>query len=170
MLIQKKLTIVGVAAMLVVGLSTFGAVALAQQTQPSVQNPAAGVRQARRAGIRRAMRRRAMGGMLRGLNQLNLTAEQKQQAHSIIQANLQNTKTQRQEMRQLTRQWRQGTLTPEGLAKAKELRTQLTETRKAVRTQLAGILTPEQKTKLEEMIKARKANHGLVGRRNQTPN
>jgi Spy/CpxP family protein refolding chaperone len=108
--------------------------------------------------------------MLRVLNQLNLTADQKQQARTIIQTNLQSTKTQRQEMRQLTQQWRQGTLAPEGLARAKELRRQLAESRRGVRTQLAGILTPEQKAKLEEMIKTRQANHGLFGPQGQRPN
>ena len=77
MLLRKKMTIVGLAATLVLGLATFGTVALAQQTGTSAQNPAAGVRQARRAGMRRGMRRREMGGRRRVLNQLNLTAEQK---------------------------------------------------------------------------------------------
>lgn len=168
MFLRMKLTVVGLAFGLLLGLATFGTVTFGQQSQPSVQNPGAGI-QARRAAMRRAMRRRAMAGMFRVLNQLNLTVEQKQQARSIIQTNLQGTETQRQEMRQLTQQWRQGTLTPEGLARANELHKQLAETRRAERAQLAAILTPEQKAKLEEIIKGRRANHGLFGRRNQTP-
>ncbi len=156
-------------AALAVSLFVFGGVAVAQQTQ-SAQTPAAATQQARRAGMgRRGMQRRAMP-MLRILNQLNLTADQKQQARSIIQTNLQGTKTQRQEMRQLSQQWRQGTLTPEGLTRANELHKQLGESRKGVRTQLAGILTAEQKTKLEEIIKTRRANHELLGPRGQRPN
>ena len=102
--------------------------------------------------------------MFRILRQLNLTDAQKQQVRSIMQTNLQSTKPQRQELRQLTQQWRQSTLSAEGLARANELRKQLREGRKAVRVQLVGILTPEQKTKLEnleEMLKARRANHGF---------
>jgi len=108
--------------------------------------------------------------MVRAMRQLNLTVEQKQQVRSIIQANLQRTRAQRQELRQLTRQWRQGTLTAEGLARASELRKQLREGQKAVRGQLTGILTPEQKAKLEEMIKTRRANHGMFQRQGSRPN
>lgn len=166
MFLRTKFLVAGLA----VSLSGFG-VALAQQTKPSVQTPATEAQPARRAGMaRRGMQRRARQPMFRVLNQLNLTADQKQQARSIIQTNLQSTKTQRQEMRQLTQQWRQGTLTPEGLTRAKELRGQLAESRKGVRTQLAAILTPEQKTKLEEIIKTRRANHGLNGSKGQRPN
>ena len=165
MFLRSKLTVAG----LMLGLATFGAAAFAQQ--PQTNNPVTGVQQPRRSGpARRAMRRRARLGMFRALRQLNLTDDQKQQARSIIQGHLQSTKAELEELRQLTQQWRQGTLTPEGLARAKELRTQLAQTRKAVRAQLAGILTAEQKAKLEEMIKTRRANHGLFGRQNQTPN
>jgi Spy/CpxP family protein refolding chaperone len=108
--------------------------------------------------------------MFRILRQLNLTDQQKQQARSIIQTNLQSTKAQRQELRQLTQQWRQNTLSAEGLARANELRKQLREGQKAVRDQLTGILTPEQKAKLEEMIKTRRANHGLFGPQGSRPN
>jgi Spy/CpxP family protein refolding chaperone len=165
MFLRTKLSLAGLA------VSLSGGVALAQQTQPSVQTPATGVQQTRRAGIaRRAMQRRARQPMFRVLRQLDLTDQQKQQARSIIQTNLQSTKAQRQELRQLTQQWRQSTLSPDGLARATELRKQLREGRKAVRDQLTGILTPEQKAKLEEMIKTRRANHGLFGPQGPRPN
>ncbi len=163
MLLRTKATIAGI----IFGLTSFGAGALAQQPQPNTSG--ATVQQQRRAGVRRrALRRRARMGMLRGLRQLNLTDQQKQQARTIIQTNFQSTQTQRQELRQLMQQRRAGTLDANGQARAKELRTQLLDGRKAVRTQLAALLTPEQKAKLEEMIK-RRANHGRFGRRNQTP-
>lgn len=165
MFLRTKLSVAGLA------VSLSGGVALAQQTQPSVQNPAAGVQQTRRAGMaRRVMKRRARQPMFRVLRQLNLTDQQKQQVRSIVKTNLQSTKEQRQELRQLTRQWRQSTLSPDGLARANELRKQLMEGRKAVRDQLTGILTPEQKAKLEEMIKTRRANHGLFERQGPRPN
>jgi Spy/CpxP family protein refolding chaperone len=165
MLLRTRLAVAGLA----LAFASAGAVVFAQQPQKT--DPATGVQQPRRPGMaRRAMRRRARLGAFRVLRQLNLTDEQKQQARSIRQKNRQSTEAQRKELRQLTQQWRQGTLTPEGLGRAKELRSQLAETRKVMRTQLDGILTAEQKAKLEEMLKARRANHGLSGRRNQTPN
>ena len=166
MFLRTKLSVAGLA----VSLSAFGGVALAQQTQSSVQNPA-GTQQTRQAGMaRRAMQRRARQPMFRALRQLNLSDQQKQQARSIIQTNLQSTKAQRQELRQLTAQWRQSTLSPDGLARANELRKQLREGREAMRGQLSGILTPEQKAKLEETIKTRRANRGMFQRQGPRPN
>lgn len=150
----------------------FGAVAFAQQTSPQTQNPTAGVQRRRGSGQmnrRGAIRRR---GVVGGLRQLNLTDAQKQQARTIIQGNRTNpnTKAAREELAKLRSQRRDGTLTPEGMARAKELRKQFQESRQGVRNQLNGILTPEQKTKLEEMIKARRANHEKFGPRGQMPN
>ena len=161
-----KATIAG----LILGLA-FGAVAFAQQQQTQNQTP--GVQKRQGFGLmarRRAMRRRAMMGGFVVLRQLNLTDAQKQQARTIVQGNFASTKASRQELAQLRSQWRAGTLTPEGLARAKDLRTQLQESRQGVRSQLTGILTPEQKAKLEEMIKTRRANHEKLGPRRQLPN
>lgn len=159
---------------LIFGLA-FGAVAFAQQTSPQTQNPTPGAQQRQGFGQmdrRRAMRRRGMMGGFRVLRQLNLTDAQKQQARTIIQNNLTNTNTKaaREELAKLRSQRRDGTLTPEGMARAKDLRKQFHESRQGVRNQLAGILTPEQKAKLEEMIKTRRANHEKLGPRRQIPN
>src|SRR6266581_1176492 len=146
---------------LIFGLA-FGAVAFAQQTSPQTQNPTPGAQQRQgfgQMGGRRAMRRRGMMGGFGALRQLNLTDAQKQQARTIIQGNIASTKASREELAKLRSQRREGTLTPEGMARAKELRKQFHESRQGVRNQLAGILTPEQKAKLEEMIKTRRANH-----------
>jgi len=155
MFLRTKLTVAG----LMLGLVTCGAVAWAQQPRIS---PDAVAQQANRPSpAQNAMRR---SPILRVLRQLNLTDAQKQQMRTIFRTSFQTTKAQRQELRPLTRQWREGTLTAEGLVRANELHKQLNEARKSMRTQLAGILTPEQKTKLEEIIKTRKANHGLFQR------
>jgi len=155
MFLRTNLTVAG----LMLGLATCGAVALAQQ--PRI-NPDTVAPQARQSNpVQNAMRR---SPVLRVLRQLNLTDAQKQQMRTIFRTTFQTTKAQRQELRPLTRQWREGTLTAEGLARANELHKQLNEARKSMRTQLAGILTPEQKTKFEEIIKTRKANHGLFQR------
>src|SRR6185369_1335744 len=96
--------------------------------------------------------RRRMGDRRPGaLQQLNLTDQQKEQMRAVMMANRQNFQAQRNEMRQLNQQWRQGTLSPEGLERAKALRAQLIENRKAMRSQMEGVLTNEQKTRMEEM-------------------
>ena len=151
----------------------FGAVASAQQPVPRTQNQTPGAERRQgmgQMGRRRAMRRRAMMGGLRVLRQLNLTDAQKHQARTIVQSNFASMKATRQELAKLRTQRREGTLTPDQIARAKELRQQLQESRKGVRTQLAGILTPEQKVKLEEMIKTRRANHEKFGPRREMPN
>jgi Spy/CpxP family protein refolding chaperone len=159
---------------LIFGLA-FGAVAFAQQTSPQTQNPTTGAQQRQgfgQMGKRRAMRHRGMMGGFRVLRQLNLTDAQKQQARAIIQNDVTNTNTKaaREELAKLRSQRREGTLTPEGMARAKELHKQFKESRQGVRNQLAGILTTEQKAKLEEMIKTRKANHEKLGPRRQMGN
>lgn len=159
---------------LIFGLA-FGAVAFAQQTSPQTQNPTPGAQRRQgfgQMGRRRAMRRRGMMGGFRVLRQLNLTDAQKQQARTIMQSNFANTnmKAAREELAKLRSQHRDGTLTPEGMARAKELHKQFQESRQGLRNQLAGILTPEQKAKLDEMIKTRRANHEKLGPRRQMPN
>jgi Spy/CpxP family protein refolding chaperone len=62
-------------------------------------------------------------------------------------------------------QRRTGTLTPEGQARAKQLRQQLMESRKGVHTQMQNVLTAEQKAKLQETRELRRANHQRFGRR-----
>src|SRR5713226_3128269 len=145
-----------------------GAVAFAQQTSPQTQSGTPGVQRPEgfgQIGKRRAMRRGGMMGGFRALRELNLTDAQKQQARTIIQSSFANpnTKAAREELAKLRSQRRAGgTLTPEQIARAKELRKQFRESRQGVRNQLAAILTPEQKAKLEEMIKTRRANHRKV--------
>lgn len=160
-MLRIKLTV----SALIIGLTAGGSAVLAQQ--PQTNNPAITTQQPGRAGLmRRGMRRRARRGRLRMLRELNLTDQQKEQVRSIIQTQAQSTRTQRQELRGLTQQWRAGTLTPEGLARAKDLRAQLMESRKGVHAQMMNVLTAEQKAKLEEIRKTRRANHEMFGRRN----
>lgn len=157
-----KLTVAG----LICGL-VFGVVAFAQQPTAQTQSPTVQQRQGfRRMARRRAMRRWAMMRFA-VLRQLNLTDAQKQQARTIIQSNFANTKATREELAKLRGQRREGTLTADQIARAKELRAQLQEARKGARTQLTSILTPDQKAKLEEMIKNRRANHEMFAPRRQ---
>ena len=157
MFLRKKVTV----SALILSLGACGATAMAQQSQStapgaSTQQPEPGARGARRRG---------RIGRQRALAEMNLTDAQKQQVRTIIQTQAQNTKPQREELRQLMQQWRTGTLTPEGQARAKELRQQLMESRKGVHTQMQNVLTAEQKVKLQEMREQRRANHQIFGRR-----
>jgi len=160
MFLRRKLTV----SALILSLGACSATALAQQTQPA--NPGASAQQPGRVSSdRRGGRRRARFGRQRALAQINLTDAQKQQVRTIIQTQAQNTKPQREELRQLMQQWRTGTLTPEGQARAKQLRQQLRESRKGVHTQMQNVLTAEQKAKLQETRELRRANHQRFGRR-----
>jgi Spy/CpxP family protein refolding chaperone len=159
MFLRTKVTV----SALILSLGACSPTALAQQQQPS--SPAVSAQQPGPAGLRRGMRRRARPGRQRGLAQINLTDPQKQQVRTIIQTQAESTKTQREELRQLMMQWRTGTVTPEGQARAKELRQQLMESRKGVHTQMQNVLTAEQKAKLQEMRELRRANHQKFGRR-----
>ena len=164
MFLRKKLTV----PVLILSLGACSATALAQQTRStdlgaSTQQPA---QQPGSAGLaRRGERRRGKGGKQRALAEINLTDAQKQQVRAIMQTQAQKTKPQREELRQLMQQWRAGTLTPEGQARAKELRQQLMESRKGVHTQMTNVLSAEQKAKLQEMRELRRANHQRFGRR-----
>jgi len=153
MFIRTKLALAGLAATLTI----FGGSALAQQTQP----PNNSATQAQRDPQMRKMKRRGMrGGMARGLRQLNLTDQQRQQMRSIAQTQAQSTQAQRQELRQLMEKRRTGTLTPQEETRARELRQQLMQSRQGVHTQMLAVLTPEQKSQLEQMKKARRENRG----------
>lgn len=153
---RSRLKISGV----MLGLLVLGGGAASSASGQQTQNNNVAAPPQRRAQMRRTMmRRRAMGGMMRGIRQLDLTDQQKQQLRSIRQMQGQGTQAPRQEMRQLMQKRRAGTLTPQEEARAKELWQQLMQSRQGVRTQLMTVLTAEQKAKLEEMIKTRRANH-----------
>jgi len=149
MSLLKKLAILAI-------LFAFTSVGAVYAQQPQSNAPAAGNPQARRMMRRKMMRRREGMGALRGFRQLNLTDQQRQQTRSI-----------RQELRQLMEQRRAGTLTADNQARAKELHRQLMQGRQNMRTQLSALLTTEQKTKLDELIKARRAQ--MLERRNTAP-
>ena len=157
MFLRKKVTV----SALILSLGACGATAMAQQSQSTA--PAASTQQPEPGA--RGARRRGRIGRQRALAEMNLTDAQKQQVRTIIQTQAQNTKPQREELRQLMQQWRTGTLTPEGQARAKELRQQLMESRKGVHTRMQNVLTAEQKIKLKEMRELRRANHQRFGRR-----
>src|SRR6185503_8120637 len=112
---------------------------------------------------RRGMRKFGHGP-LAGLRELNLSDEQQKQVRAIMERNLNNTKTLREELRTLGQKRFEGTLTPEEQARAKDLHQQMAQSMKSAMTEVQGILTAEQKTKLEEFRQEQGPRHGRRGR------
>ncbi|MEK6334372.1 MAG: Spy/CpxP family protein refolding chaperone [Acidobacteriota bacterium] len=161
---RTKLTLAGLALTLVAA-SVAGA--QTQKPQSSTQDPAAGAETQRRFGRGEGRRGRARFGHapLAGLRELNLTADQQQQVRSIMERNLNSTKTLREELRTLGQKRSEGTLTPEDQARAKELHQQMAHSRRGVMAEVQGILTTEQRAQLEEFKKDRAEKGERFGRR-----
>lgn len=146
-------------AILLLGLIvTSGTAAFAQQSPQQSPAPDANTIEQRHG---RRMRKHAgrmgehMGQALLRLyeRELNLTDAQKQQATAIYERYLANTKTQRDELRQLHEQREQQDALPnrDTMEKARQLRTEIRQATESMRTELQSILTPEQRTKLEQL-------------------
>jgi Spy/CpxP family protein refolding chaperone len=169
MFLRTKLTFTGLSLGL---LTAFGAVAQAQQPQPSTQNQTPGTEAARPFGRRegRGFRRRSGPGGnfgLRLLSGLNLTDDQKKQVHAFIEQTFQSRKAEREELRQLVEKRRQGTLSADDQARARTLHQQMRASMADTETKIAAVLTAEQKAKAEELIKERKANFERFGGRHR---
>jgi periplasmic protein CpxP/Spy len=102
----------------------------------------------------------------RAFSQLNLTDAQKQQIDDIRQRYAQNTKAQRDELRQLFAARQQGTLTADQETRAQQLRTQLRESNEKMHAELLAVLTPEQRDQLKQLheqfkqqMQERRAHH-----------
>ncbi len=89
------------------------------------------------------------GGMMRVMQELNLTEEQKTQIHSIRDANKPDHTTH-DEMRTLFEAKRSGTITAEQQARLDTLKEQGKAKAKGVHEQILNVLTAEQKTQLEQ--------------------
>jgi Spy/CpxP family protein refolding chaperone len=167
MFIRTKLTFAALSLGL---LTTFGAIAQAQQPQPSTQNQTPGTEAGRRFGRKegRAFRRGpSPGGNFgpRVLRELNLNDDQRKQVRGIVEQTFAGNKSVREELQQLGEKRRQGTLSAEDQARAKTLHQQIRASMRDTEMKLAAVLTAEQKAKAEELRKARKANHERLGGR-----
>jgi Spy/CpxP family protein refolding chaperone len=163
MFLRNKLTLVGLALVLLTGL---GAAVQAQQPQPSNRDKTPGneTRPFGRGDERRGMR--SFGrAPLAGLRELNLSDDQKQQVRAIMERNFESTKAVREELRTLGQKRFEGTLTPEEQTRAKNLHQQMAQSMKTAITEVQGILTAEQKAKLEQLRKEEGPKRGRHGRR-----
>lgn len=167
MFLRTKLTFTGLSLGLLI---VFGAVAQAQQPQPSTQNQTPGTE------ATRPFRHREGRGFRRGpdpggnfgprlLSELNLTDDQKKQVHTIIEQTFQSRKAEHEELRQLGEKRSQGTLSTDDQERARTLHQQMRASMADTETKIAAVLTAEQKAKAEELIKDRKANFERFGGR-----
>jgi Spy/CpxP family protein refolding chaperone len=102
----------------------------------------------------------------RALSQLNLTDAQKQQIAALRQRYAENTKPQRDQLRQLFAARQQGTLTADQETQAQQLHTQLRESNEKLHAELLAVLTPEQRDQLKQLheqfkqqMQERRAHH-----------
>ncbi|MBA3257187.1 MAG: Spy/CpxP family protein refolding chaperone [Pyrinomonadaceae bacterium] len=157
---------------LVISLTlAFGAIAYGQQPQTPAQDGGIRGEGMRQRGGRSHERMGRSGrhgfGKFRGLRELNLTDEQRQQQQAIVQRHLAIVKAQREELFNLREKRAQGNFTAEDGARAKALRQEIHDSMQSVHTEIESILTPEQRTKLEQFKTERKARHDEVLKRRQ---
>ncbi|MCM3900400.1 MAG: Spy/CpxP family protein refolding chaperone [Pyrinomonadaceae bacterium] len=148
-----------------------GAVAYGQQPQSPAQDGDLR-RQTMRQREGRSQERIGRGGRygfgkFRGMRELNLTDEQRQQQRAIFQHHLESIKAQREELFKLREKREQGSFTDEDKARAKALRQEIHNSMQGVETEFENILTPEQRTKLEQFKTERKARHDEMLKRHQ---
>lgn len=149
---------------------SFGAMAFAQQPQTPAQDGPRGESTRSREG--KSHERMGRGGRngfgkLRGMRELNLTDDQRQQQRAIVQRHLESVKAQREELIKLGEKRAQGSLTAEDGARAKALRQEVHESMRGAYTEIESILTPDQRTKLEQVKTERKARRDEMMKRRQ---
>ena len=137
---------------LLVGLAAFLSVAaFAQASAPQQSGTGDDKPHARHGKMGRMGERggRQMGQ--RGLRRLSLSDAQREQLRDIEARYSQNSKAQREELRQLFELRRQGTaLTPEQQARAEQLRAALRDDGERMRNEILGVLTAEQREQLKQ--------------------
>lgn len=157
---------------LVISLTlAFSALAYGQQPQTPAQD--GGIRKEgmrhREGRSHEGMGRRGRDGFgkFRGMRELNLTDEQRQQQRAIVQRHLESVKAEREELFKLGEKRTQGNLTAEDGARAKALRQEIHDSMQGAHTEIESILTPDQRTKLEQFKTERKALHDEMLKRRQ---
>jgi Spy/CpxP family protein refolding chaperone len=176
---KRKLISAVTSAFAVAAFSTFAA---AQDTNTTKEDNSMQKQEMReRRGGKRGFGGKGMRGgkhgggdkmMLRGLGRLNLTDAQKEQIRGISENFKTSTQTQREELRALGMKKRDGIITADEQARAKEIRTQLKASGEQMRNSVLAILTAEQKTQLDQMkqeMKTRKSERRQNRQNKQLP-
>ncbi|MGI8786652.1 MAG: Spy/CpxP family protein refolding chaperone [Pyrinomonadaceae bacterium] len=89
--------------------------------------------------------------MMRSLERLNLSGAQKEQTRGIFENLKNSTAPQREELGGLMMKKRDGVITADEEARAKELKKQMRVSGEQMHSQILAVLTPEQKTQLDQM-------------------
>jgi len=154
---KRKFITAATSALAVVAFGTFVSAQDTTTTQPddSMQKQEMrGGRGGKRGGFGgKGMRGGKHGGdkmMLRSLERLNLSDSQKEQVRVIAENFKTSTQTQREEMRGLGMKKRDGIITADEQARAKELRTQLKASGEQMQISISAVLTAEQRTQLDQ--------------------
>lgn len=148
MSLSKKL-FTGFAAFIAAG--TFAVAGSAQTTEEkSVEKTEKHERRGMRRGDGFGKGERGHKGMrgMRGLRGIELSEGQKTAIKAIREANRPDEAI-REEMKTLKLARQAGTITPEQIERAKQLRSQFREKGEAVRLQIEAVLTPEQRQQIE---------------------
>ena len=165
MSLRKKLT----GAALALGLTlTFGAsAAMAQQPQgDSATQQQQGAPEGREFGRRKGRGMRGGFGALRALRELNLTDAQQQQVRAVVDRFVASIEPQREQLKQLREQGREGEPSADVQEKARALRQQIHQSEQNMRTEILSLLTAEQRTRFEQIEAERKARReGMRERR-----
>jgi protein CpxP len=144
---------------LVISLTlALGTLAYGQEPQtPSQDGGTRGERMRPREGRGHQKIGQAGRGEFRGMRELDLTDQQRQQQKAIVQRHLESVKAQREELFKLGEKRAEGNLTDEDGARAKALRQEIHNSMQSAQAEIQSILTPEQRTKLEQLKTERKA-------------
>lgn len=145
------------ACLVLVILLSCAAAAFGQQTGMGQDGGPGRTRQGRPMSGGRGGRDHRMMGIRHVLQQLNLTDAQQQQARTIFERLAESTRPQREALRNLHEQYRQGEAPEEARQRATQLRDELRQAMQRAREEVAAILTPEQRARLEQLEQERRA-------------
>jgi Spy/CpxP family protein refolding chaperone len=166
---KRKLISAVTSAFAVAAFSTFAA---AQDTNTNKEDNSVQKQEMRERG--RGGKRGGFGKYaMRSFEKLNLSDAQKSQVQTITENFKTSTQAQREELRSLGMKKRDGIITADEQARAKELRTQLKASGEQMRNSIQAILTAEQKAQLEQMKEEKKKRReefkqNRLNRKNQT--
>ncbi|MGC2238607.1 MAG: Spy/CpxP family protein refolding chaperone [Pyrinomonadaceae bacterium] len=151
MSLKRKIISGVISAFAVVTFTTFVSAQNTDKSQDSTQKQEKRERRGgfgKGDGMGKGMRG-GRGGMMRGFRELNLTDAQKEQIHTIMEANKPD-KSQFESLRPLMEAKRNGTITAEQEKQLEAFRAERKQKGEQVKAQIMAVLTAEQKAQLEK--------------------